>query len=110
MAERLAGILEGIGCEVSLPPGAGSEARPNLIATLRGTPGLPVVLLESHMDTVAQPRAGLPVSREGGRIVGRGACDTKGSGAAMVAAISRLLGGQNDRRSCSPAPPTRRSG
>jgi acetylornithine deacetylase len=33
---------------------------------------------------------GLPVRREGDRIVGRGACDTKGSGAAMVAAIARL--------------------
>jgi acetylornithine deacetylase len=90
VAESLARVLEGIGCQVTLRPGAGSEARPNLIATLPGRPGLPVVLLEAHLDTVAQPREGLRVRRDGGRVVGRGACDTKGSAAAMVAAIARI--------------------
>jgi acetylornithine deacetylase/succinyl-diaminopimelate desuccinylase-like protein len=90
MAEALARVLEGIGCQVSLLPGAGSEARPNLIAILPGRTGLPVVLLEAHLDTVAQPRDGIAVRREGERVFGRGACDTKGSAAAMVAAMARI--------------------
>jgi acetylornithine deacetylase len=49
-----------------------------------------VLLLEAHLDTVAQPRVGLPVLVEGGRLVGRGACDTKGSLAAMLEAMARL--------------------
>jgi acetylornithine deacetylase len=89
VAERLAPVLEGIGCEVSLEPGAGAE-RPNLIATLPGTPGLPVLLLEAHLDTVAMPRAPLPVRRFADRVQGRGACDTKSSAAAMVAALAEL--------------------
>ena len=90
IAEALARVLEGIGCQVSLPPGAGSDARPNLIATLPGRSELPVVLLEAHLDTVMQPRDIIVVRREGGRVIGRGACDTKGSAAAMVAAIARI--------------------
>ena len=50
----------------------------------------PVLLLESHLDTVAHPRVPIPVRREQGRLYGRGACDTKGSGAAMIAA-ERIL-------------------
>ena len=90
IAELLAGVLEDIGCDVSQPVGAGSPDRPNLIATLPGAPDLPVLLLEAHLDTVAQPRVPIAVRREGDRIVGRGASDTKGSAAAMVAAMSRL--------------------
>jgi acetylornithine deacetylase len=90
IAEALAEVLGSMGCEVRLPPGAGSEERPNVIATLEGRAGVPVVLLEAHMDTVAQPRVALAVSRRDGRVIGRGACDTKGSAAAMVAAMARI--------------------
>ena len=87
MAERVAGILESIGCRVDVVDGAG-PGRPNVIATLPGTPGRPVLLLESHMDTVAHPRVPIAVRRADGRLYGRGACDTKGSGAAMIAAMA----------------------
>jgi acetylornithine deacetylase len=90
VAEHLATLLEGLGCRVSMPPGAGSGARPNLVAVLPGAPGRPVLLLEAHLDTVAQPRRPIPVRRDGGRIHGRGACDTKGSAAAMVATVARV--------------------
>lgn len=88
VAARLAEILRGIGCTVSTPEVA--DGRQNVIASLSGKGEGPVLLLEAHLDTVAQPRHGLPVRRSGGRLIGRGACDTKGSCAAMVAAIARL--------------------
>jgi acetylornithine deacetylase len=90
VAELLADVLEGIGCEVAQPIGAGSPDRPNLIAILPGTLDGPVLLLEAHIDTVAQPRVPIAVRRDGDRVFGRGACDTKGSAAAMVAAMTRL--------------------
>lgn len=85
----LVDVLEGIGCHVALRDGASPE-RPNLIATLPGREGLPVLLLEAHLDTVAQPRSPIAVRREGGRLHGRGACDTKASAAAMVAAMAAI--------------------
>lgn len=91
MAERVATVLESIGCAVELVAGAG-PGRPNLIAVLPGTPGRPTLLLESHLDTVAHPRVPIAVRREQGRLYGRGACDTKGSGAAMIAAMAVLAG------------------
>jgi acetylornithine deacetylase len=51
---------------------------------------LPWVLFDSHLDTVSldgmtvEPLGGV---EKGGRIWGRGACDTKGSGAAMFRAL-----------------------
>lgn len=89
IAEHVAGILAGLGCTVTTPdvePGG----RKNVVATLPGRSGRPVLLLEAHLDTVAQPRNGLPIRRADGRLYGRGACDTKGSAAAMVAALARL--------------------
>jgi acetylornithine deacetylase/succinyl-diaminopimelate desuccinylase-like protein len=67
--------------------------RANLIARL--TPSGRVrrrVVLAPHMDTVdAGPGQLLPVVKAG-RIYGRGACDTKGSVAAMMAAVCELAG------------------
>jgi acetylornithine deacetylase/succinyl-diaminopimelate desuccinylase-like protein len=91
LAEHLAKILQDIGCRVSLLEGASSPERPNLVAVLPGTMPRPTLLLEAHLDTVAQPRIPIKLRREGGRLYGRGACDTKGSIAAMVAALSRLI-------------------
>ena len=90
VAELLASVLAGIGCRVTLPDGDRADGRPNLIATLPGRPTRPVLLLEAHLDTVARPRQGSSVGRQGGRMHGRGACDTKGSAAAMVAAMARI--------------------
>lgn len=90
VAERLRDVLGSIGCEVTLHPGAGGLDRPNLVAVLPGREDAPVLLLESHLDTVAHPATPIAVRREGDRLYGRGACDTKGSGAAMIAAMARI--------------------
>jgi acetylornithine deacetylase len=92
---RLAEILRDLGLEVSTPEVV--DGRRNLIATLPGTSGAPTLLLEAHLDTVAMPEGGLAVSRTEDRLVGRGSCDTKGSGAAMVAAMAQLTGSGDER-------------
>jgi succinyl-diaminopimelate desuccinylase len=60
-------------------PGADGSARP--------------VLLEAHMDTVGVQGMDDPFTPrvEGGRVYGRGACDNKGSLAAMMMALKQLL-------------------
>ncbi len=70
-------------------PGSASAAR-NLIITCEPVPGGEWLLFESHLDTVSV--AGMTIAPhggkiEGGRLWGRGACDTKGSGAAMLWAL-----------------------
>ncbi|NQU20862.1 MAG: M20 family metallopeptidase [Candidatus Nealsonbacteria bacterium] len=68
-----------------------SPGRENLVARLDG--GARVILLDAHQDTV--PVEGMtiepfhPTIRDG-RLYGRGACDTKGGMAAMLAAVARL--------------------
>ncbi|MGI8405140.1 MAG: M20 family metallopeptidase [Thermomicrobiales bacterium] len=67
--------------------------RDNILVRLEGPTNAPVLLFESHMDTVsagAMSDAFTPTIREG-RIYGRGACDTKGTLAAMMAAIESLV-------------------
>ncbi len=94
IAERVGTILRGLGCAVAVlevEPG-----QPNVIATLGGDPALPVLMLQAHLDTVLQPMVPLTVKRIDGRVYGRGACDTKGSLAAMIAAVERFA--SRDRR------------
>jgi acetylornithine deacetylase len=91
MVEAVARILDGIGCEVQIHD-IPSADRPNVVATLPGRDTGRVLLLEAHMDTVALPREPHPVRSADGRLYARGACDTKGSAAAMLAALSRLAG------------------
>jgi acetylornithine deacetylase/succinyl-diaminopimelate desuccinylase-like protein len=61
-----------------------------LLVTHEVGAGLPWLLFDSHMDTVAvdgmtvEPFGG---ELRGGRVYGRGACDTKGTGAAMLWAL-----------------------
>ena len=67
--------------------------RDNVLVRLEGPTDAPVLLFESHMDTVStgtMPDAFTPTLREG-RLYGRGACDTKGTMAAMMAAIESLV-------------------
>ena len=74
-----------------------TSGRENLLARLDGQRasgnGGRVILLDAHQDTV--PVDGMtippfePRQREG-RLYGRGACDTKGGMAAIIAAVSRL--------------------
>lgn len=92
MAAFLKNRLSGWGAEVEtreVLPG-----RPNLIARFRGERESPVLMLEAHADTVAVDHMTIspfePAIREG-RLYGRGACDTKGSIAAMLWAIRKVL-------------------
>ncbi len=74
----------------------GSGDRPSIIAEVRAAEsGLDTVLVASHLDTV--PVDGMEISPfdpviEGGKLHGRGACDTKAGMAALVAALERVLG------------------
>ena len=61
-----------------------SEGRDNIYATASETP---LVTLSTHLDTVPPF---LPPRVEGGRLLGRGACDAKGIAAAMICAAERL--------------------
>lgn len=65
--------------------------RNNLLARLAPT-GRPRhrILLAPHLDTVAAPEHQFTPRRQNGRVYGRGACDTKGSLAAMFAALAEL--------------------
>jgi acetylornithine deacetylase/succinyl-diaminopimelate desuccinylase-like protein len=90
VADFLAATAARSGLEVELEevlPG-----RPNLLARL--TPGGKVrrrILLAPHLDTVGGDSPGIFRPRESrGRLHGRGACDTKGSVAAMLTAVIEL--------------------
>ncbi len=67
--------------------------RPNLIARLPGrNPGRRIVL-EAHTDTVSVKGMAIPPFEPtvaGGRLYGRGACDTKGGLAGMMHALASL--------------------
>ncbi len=82
MAEASAACLREIGFNVQLLPAA--PGRPNVLATLDP----PRVLLCTHLDTVPPH---FPARDQGDYIYGRGACDTKGILAAMLAAAERLV-------------------
>lgn len=95
MAEFLATIGARAGLDVELQPAA--ENRPNLIARL--TPRGEIkqrVLLAPHLDTVPGTDEQFTPVTKLGRLHGRGACDTKGSVAAMFSALCELAHG--DRR------------
>jgi succinyl-diaminopimelate desuccinylase len=95
MAEFLATIGARAGLDVDLQPVL--PDRPNLIARLapRVAPKQRI-LLAPHLDTVpAADRQYSPTAKMG-RLHGRGACDTKGSVAAMFSAMCELAHG--DRR------------
>ena len=94
--EFLAGYLGDAGLECELL--AADDARPNLIARLRGDSPGPTLCLLGHVDTVlADPSAWThdPWSGEvvDGFVWGRGALDMKGQVAAEVAAAAALARG-----------------
>lgn len=84
----VAGLASGWGLavtELHVPGGA-----PNVLVTGPRQPDAPWWLFDSHLDTVGIE--GMTVDPlgahiEGGRLYGRGACDTKGTGAAMLWAL-----------------------
>jgi acetylornithine deacetylase len=94
LAAHLETVARGWGLQTRRCPVA--EGTFNLLVTCEAGPGGEWLLCESHLDTVAV--AGMTVDpfaakTEGGRIYGRGACDTKGSGAAMLWALRECARG-----------------
>lgn len=93
---RLAGLLEPMvrawGAETVLDEWA--PGRCNLLATWIGCNPRRILLLDAHMDTVGVEHMSVapfePCVR-GGRLYGRGACDTKGPMAAMLFAIRSII-------------------
>ncbi|MCC6629178.1 MAG: M20 family metallopeptidase [Chloroflexi bacterium] len=71
--------------------------RDNVLLSLTVPNARGTLLFEAHMDTVSHDGMGeqalRPAVRDG-RLYGRGACDTKGSLAAMLAAMARLAARQ----------------
>jgi len=94
LARHVAACLEAAGLRVEL-----SEVlagRPNVVATLGGEADVAPLLFVAHLDTV--PVEGMTIAPfearvKGGRLHGRGACDNKGSMAAMMAALRRVAAG-----------------
>jgi acetylornithine deacetylase/succinyl-diaminopimelate desuccinylase len=96
-AEFLVTALRSAGCEataIDLAPG-----RTNAVGRIDNGPG-PVFAFNSHIDTVPAgegwSRDPFRLTAADGRLYGRGACDAKGSIAAMTEAV-RLLGAERGR-------------
>src|SRR6185436_10709066 len=90
VAEFLASVAARAGLAVEFRKAA--PHRPDLLACLSPMgKARCTVLLAPHLDTVnvANDRQLVPATR-GGRLYGRGACDTKGSVAAMMVALCEL--------------------
>jgi acetylornithine deacetylase/succinyl-diaminopimelate desuccinylase len=96
-ARLLAEVLEATGFDVALREL--TAGRHNLVATL-GDGGGPCLALNSHLDTVPAGPGWrddpFRLRTEGDRLIGRGACDAKGSVAAMAEAAC-LLAACSDR-------------
>ncbi len=94
LAQFLESQASAIGFEAARCPVGGCGF--NLLLSCRTKERAPWLLFESHLDTVSlegmtiDPLAG---RIQNGRIHGRGACDTKGSGAAMLWAMRRYAEG-----------------
>ncbi len=70
--------------------------RANVIARLRPTGKIQqTILLAPHLDTVGAEGTKFIPQRKHGRLHGRGACDTKGSVAAMLTAVIELAAAKN---------------
>src|SRR5271154_2247273 len=89
VADFLATVAARAGLEIEFQkvlPG-----RANLIARLRPPNKIRrTILLAPHLDTVVAEDSQFVPRRKNGRLHGRGACDTKGSVAAMLTALCEL--------------------
>ncbi len=94
VARFLADYLEGEGFEVQTEPAA--PGRPNVWAVWEGDRPGKTLLFEAHTDVVTEgdaaewKHAPFAAERVGGRIFGRGACDTKGNLAAAIMAVRAI--------------------
>ncbi|MGI9244185.1 MAG: M20 family metallopeptidase [Verrucomicrobiales bacterium] len=93
IAEFVATFLTGIGGEARLEEVL--PDRPNVIAKFPdgGNPNKPKILLAPHLDTVGIGGMTVPpfgAEIRDGKLYGRGACDTKGTMAAMLWALREL--------------------
>src|SRR5882762_167223 len=89
VAEFLAATAASAGLDVEFQPV--SLDRFNLLARLSATANpRQRVLLAPHMDTVNADEEQFRPRKKNGRLYGRGACDTKGSIAAMLTAVCEL--------------------
>jgi succinyl-diaminopimelate desuccinylase len=93
MASRAAGAGLSVDFQEVFPAASGRRARSNLV--VRWGPDKPRrrVLLAPHLDTVGSlhmPASDFNPRTKNGRLHGRGACDTKGSVAAMFTALLRM--------------------
>lgn len=89
VADFLAAIAARDGLEVEFQ--AVLPERSNLIARLLPRNKIrQTILLAPHLDTVGAEDSQFVPRRKNGRLYGRGACDTKGSVAAMITALCEL--------------------
>jgi acetylornithine deacetylase len=75
--------------KLAIPPALHPDSY-NLLITYESSKELPWILFECHADTVGVDGMTIPPFTpeiKAGRIYGRGVCDTKGSGAAILAAL-----------------------
>src|ERR1035437_4874378 len=97
VADFLASVAASAGLEIEFQkvlPG-----RSNVIARLRPRNKIRrTILLAPHLDTVGADGTRFIPQRKNGRLHGRGACDTKGSVAAMLAALCELANSKSRPR------------
>src|SRR5665647_865137 len=97
VADFLAAVAASAGLEIEFQkvlPG-----RSNVIARLRPrNKTRRTILLAPHLDTVGADGTRFIPQRKNGRLHGRGACDTKGSVAAMLAALCELANSKSRPR------------
>lgn len=96
LAQYLEGLAQGLGLATQRLPMGGQSF--NLLLSHQVATDAPWLLFESHLDTVGvegmtvDPFAG---EIKEGRLYGRGACDTKGTGAAMLWALKEYIAGSS---------------
>ncbi len=90
LAAHLAALATEWGLQTRRCPAGSASGNFNLLVTTQALPDAEWLLFESHLDTVSNDGMTVPALQltvSGEKLHGRGACDTKGSGAAMLWAL-----------------------